>query len=389
VDNVCPYLGVPTDKDVRYGYPNSLNVCYANLTGWSKFRPVDLAHQRQFCTNLSFATCPIYARQITGSRRNGRKRRTQQTYLEFFGLREEPFSIVPQPRFLVQSQSQQQAFERLRWLVEQRQGLGVLLGTVGTGKTLLCHTLIEELAAQPHFVTALLLTPSHRSEYALMADILASWKVRPRRQRSLRDLEAAAHHFLVEAVLERKHTVVLAIDEAQSLSRRPLQQLCKLLNWQDGGEQLLQVILAGQPALEDKLARIPALRDRAVVELSLGEMTLADAQRMISQRLQKAGRRGDLFAPSAVQAIYQRAAGMPRRITILCQLCLWLAYQEGVRYISGEIALAVIDHSYNGDLFALPDGAAAQVAAEVSWDAQTLDARLPRFIEWFRTRLAF
>jgi type II secretory pathway predicted ATPase ExeA len=388
VDKVCPHLGVPTDKDVRYSYPNTLNVCYANLSGWSRFRPVELSHQRQFCTTPNYFSCPIYVHQTAGTRRNGRQGRVQ-TYLEFFGLREEPFSIVPQPRFLVQSQSQQQAHERLRWLLDHRQGLGLLFGPVGTGKTLLCHTLMEEIASQPRYVPALLLTPSHRSEYALMADILASWKVRPRRQRALRDLEEAAHRFLIQAVHDRKQTVVLIVDEAQSLSRRALQQVCKLLNWQDGGEQLLQVILAGQPGLEKKLVRIPALRDRAVVELSLAEMAFPDAQKMISERLQRAGRRGDLFAPSAIQAIYQRAAGMPRRITILCQLCLWLAYQQGVRYISGEVAQAVINQARSSDFFAMPDGAAAQVAANLSLPGSaTPAAPLPRLVHWFRTRLA-
>jgi type II secretory pathway predicted ATPase ExeA len=385
---VCPYLGISTDRDVRYGYPNAQNVCYTDLAGWSKFRPVDLAHQSQFCTSPDHYLCPIYVRQMTGARRDGRKGRSQ-TYLEFFGLREEPFSIVPQSRFLVESQSQRQAHASLRWLLDQRQGLGLLFGAVGTGKTLLCRTLFEELRSEPQYVAALLLTPSLRSEYALMADILACWKVKAQRQRSLRDLEAAAHCFLVQTVHDRKQTPVLIVDEAQSLSRRLLQQVCKLLNWQDGGEQLLQVILAGQPGLQGKVARLPALRDRAVVEFSLTAMTLTDVQQMVSERLRQAGRRGDLFAPSALQAIYQFADGMPRRITILCQLCLWLAYQEGVRYISGDVARAVVDHARGGDFSEMQEGMAFQIAAGWSLPAgQVSDARFPRLLQWFRGRIA-
>jgi type II secretory pathway predicted ATPase ExeA len=387
VDEICPHLGVPTDKDIRYGYPNALNVCYADLPGWSAFRPVDLPHQRQFCTTPNYFACPNYAHQTAEGRRNGRNR-PAKTYLEFFGLDEEPFSIVPQPRFLVQSAGQQQAHDSLRWLLEQRQGLGILLGPVGSGKTLLCHKLSEELRSEPQTVVAALLTPSLHSEYALMADILTAWKIIPRRRRSLRDLEIVAHHFLVQSALERQQTLVLIIDEAQTLSRRCMQQVCKLLNWQDGGEQLLQVILVGQPSLQRKLARVPALRDRAVIEMMLSEMTPLDTQKMITTRLKRAGRRGDLFAPSAIQAIYQYAAGMPRRITILCQLCLWLAYREGVRYISAEVAQSVIEQVRGKDIFAKPEGTTLQLAAGLSLSGTDgSDAPLPRLVEWVRTRV--
>jgi general secretion pathway protein A len=375
---------VPTDSDVRYGYPNTLNVCYANLAGWSKFRPIDLSHQRQFCTTSGYCACPIYVRRVADARRNGRHTRTQ-TYFQFFGLEEEPFSIVPQPRFLVQSEGQQQAYDRLRWLLDQHQGLGLLFGPVGTGKTLLCRTLTEELGSEPQYVTALLLTPSFRSEYALMADVLAAWKITSGRRRSLRDLEMTAHDFLIQSVLDRQQTVLLIIDEAQSLSTRCMQQVCKLLNWQDGGQQLLQVILAGQPNLHNKLNRVPALHDRAVVEVTLGEMTLSDSQKMITTRLRRAGRRGDLFAPSAIQAIHHHAAGIPRRITILCQLSMWLAYQEGVRYISGDVAQAVIEQVRGKNVFAMPEGTAAQVTASLSLsEARPAHAPLPRLLHWFR-----
>lgn len=362
MNTVCPHLGVPGDQEVHYGYPNVMNVCYADTSGWSEFEPIDLSRQRMNCLTGNYLLCPIHLGQMSGKNGGGRKRRAR-TYLEHFGLREEPFSIVPQPRFMVESENQRLAHAGLRWLIDRRQGLGLLFGPVGTGKTLLCHSLAQELGSDPQNVVALLLTPSHRTEYALMADVLTRWKVKPARRRSLRDLEAAAHYFLAQRVLHQKKTVILIIDEAQTLERKQLQQICKMLNWQDGGKQLLQVILAGQPGLQGQVSRVPALRDRAVVEFVLTPMALADMQEMIAKRLKEAGRRGDLFARSAQQLIYQQTAGMPRRVTILCLRSMWMAYQQGERFISKELVQTVIDQHNAGDLYATPGEAAAPLAA--------------------------
>jgi len=127
--------------------------------------------------------------------RDGRPTRAQ-SHLQFFGLREEPFSVVPQARFLCESDSQKRAHAGLRWLIDQHHGLGLLFGDVGTGKTLLCHTLSEELNSDHQYVSALLLTPSYHSEYALMMDLLAQWRVKPARWRSRLNLEAVTHEYL-------------------------------------------------------------------------------------------------------------------------------------------------------------------------------------------------
>jgi general secretion pathway protein A len=351
VPDSCQYLGVPGDEAVHYSYPHALNVCYAQQAAVSSFLPVELVHQAQFCLTQDHVLCPVHLRQAASVHRESRPGKPQ-TFLEFFGLSEEPFFIVPQPYFLSESSRQQEALAGLRWLIDQRQGLGLLFGSVGTGKTLLCRTLFERLSVDPCYVSALLLTPSHRSEFAMMADILAAWKVKVRRQRSLHDLEAAAQELLAQAVLQRGQTPVLIVDEAQTLPRRHLQELCKLLNWQDGGLQLAQVILAGQPSLQSSLARVPALRDRAVIEFSLGSMTREDVDRLIAERLKRAGGRPQLFSGSAVSLIFQQSGGMPRRVTILCLLSLWLAFQQGKRFVSREVVQAVIDRVISGGLLA-------------------------------------
>jgi type II secretory pathway predicted ATPase ExeA len=386
VTEACPHLGVPGDATARYSYPNALNVCYAQQAAVSSFLPVDLVHQAQFCLTQDHILCPIYLRQAASIHRESRPGKPQ-TFLEFFGLSEEPFSIVPQPHFLSESGRQQEALAGLRWLIDQRQGLGLLFGAVGAGKTLLCRTLFDRLSFDPRYVPALLLTPSHRSEYAMMAEILTAWKVKLQRARSLQDLEAGAHQFLAQAVLERGQTPVLIVDEAQTLPRRHLQQVCKLLNWQDGGVQLAQVILAGQPSLYSALLRVPALRDRAVVEFNLGPMTREDVARLISERMRRAGGRADLFSTSAVSLIFQQSGGMPRRVTILCLLSLWLAFQQGRRFVSREVVQTVIERVLTAGILTESEDMARIASAWSQLEDQPPSSLPIRVVDWVRARL--
>jgi type II secretory pathway predicted ATPase ExeA len=383
----CHHLGVPGDATARYSYPNALNVCYAQQAAVSSFLPVELLHQGRFCLTQDHVLCPIYLRQAASVYRESRPGKPV-TFLDFFGLSEEPFSIVPQPHFLSESGRQQEALAGLRWLIDQRQGLGLLFGAVGSGKTLLCRTLFDRLSFDPRYITALLLTPNHRSEYAMMADILAAWKVKLQRARSLQDLEMGAHQFLAQAVLERGQTPVLIIDEAQTLPRRHLQQICKLLNWQDGGVQLAQIILAGQSDLHGALLRVPALRDRAVVEFNLGPMTREDVERLISGRLRRAGGRADLFSGSAVSLIFQQSGGMPRRVTILCLLSLWLAFQQGKRFVSREIVQTVVNRIVTAGILAESKDMEAIARAWSELESRPSFPLPARVMDWVRTRLA-
>jgi general secretion pathway protein A len=345
---------------MRYGHPDPLHVCYAGVAGPLPFVPLEMAYQKAVCLTPLHAECSTYLSAAAHANHFGRAVPANR-HLPFFGLREEPFSIVPESRFLCESEQQKEAHDGLRWLVDCHHGLGLLFGTVGTGKTLLCRTLFEELSADRRYVPALMLTPSDRSEYGLMSELLAQWH-NPQRMRSTRSLETVAHDYLMQVTLGRKKTAVLIIDEAQGLSSRTLLQVCKMLNWQDGGQQLLQIVLAGQPTMEGSLVRVPALRDRAVVQFTLTGMTLPETRRVITSRVKRAGGRVDLFAPDALELVHNKTAGMPRRVIILCLKSLWLAYYDGERQITREVVQAVIDEAGAADLYALPEASTARTS---------------------------
>lgn len=362
MESICGHLGRPGDPDTPYAYPNTLNVCYATLKGYMAFEPVALAYQQQFCLSADHGLCTAYLRYLS-AQRNGKNTPRATSYFEFFGLREEPFSIVPQSKFACESASQKEAHRWLRWLVDRRQGLGLLYGEIGLGKTLLCHVLYEELIAQPQYLPVLLLTPNFKSEYAFMAELLAKWEVTPERVRSLQHLETAAHAFLV-GLANQNRTAVLIVDEAQMLSKALLHQVRKLLNWQDGGRQLLQVILAGQLQMMASMARMAALRDRAVVTHTLVPMNDAEVQSLIARRLHQAGRQGDLFTPSAIRLLCEKTGGMPRRVTILSLLSMWTAYEEGKRQITPDIVRLALDRAGASELELLRGVAAVPVPVE-------------------------
>jgi type II secretory pathway predicted ATPase ExeA len=382
----CDKLGVPGDEYLHYDHATPLNVCYADQASLADFRPVKLDHQRQFCLKPDYALCPTYLFSVATAHLRGSRKVQTKSHLEFFGLQQEPFFVVPQPRFLCETESQQQAHSGLRWLIDNHHGLGLLLGAVGTGKTLLCQALHEELASDSRYVSVLLLTPSYRSELALMAELLAQWHLHPRQGRTTSQLEAIAHEFLADAVLTRNRTAVLLIDEAQNLPRRLLQQICRLLNWQDGGQQLLQVVLEGQPGLQRGLERVPALRDRVVLECVLTALTLSDTQKVINGRLQRAGCHGDLFAPSAVSLIHECTAGMPRKVTIACLKCLWVAYLQGQQYITQEIVQAAVKDGSDNDLCELLDEKTAHMVDSRSKRAHESVSPMRRLFQHLQPR---
>src|SRR5512135_988973 len=168
-------------------------------------------------------------------------------YNEFFGFRESPFSITPDPRFLFFSHRHREAFDHLLFGIQQRKGFIQLTGEVGAGKTTLCRAVMEHLG--PSYKTALILNPC-LSAAQLLRTILVELGLKPRIDRTA-CLEVLNRFLLAE--LEAGNDVVLFIDEAQDLSSELLEQVRLLSNLETDQRKLLQIALVGQPELRDML----------------------------------------------------------------------------------------------------------------------------------------
>jgi type II secretory pathway predicted ATPase ExeA len=359
----CPYLGTAEDRQARFTYPCPGNVCFAEASKRRPPREIPQDSQKEVCFKTAHLVCPTYCRGQNLAQREGvLDMAVLRDYFEFFGLDEEPFNIVPISRFLYRSPQHARALLSLRQLVDHRQGLGVVYGEVGLGKTLILRTLYEELFADARYAVALIPHASFVSDYALLQAICQAFRIVAPRRRSLRDLESAFQTFLVEQTLHAQKRVVLILDEAQEMSAAQLQQVRRLLDHQVNEQQLLQLIIAGQPYLANKIAHLPALRDRIVVQVTLSPLSPSEVKEMISMRLHVAGSQNGFFTPSAVRAITDLTHGSPRRINILCMKCLLEAFEQRRRLIDEELVMRIT----GGRPVLDPKSAASEGAAEKS-----------------------
>lgn len=249
-------------------------------------------------------------------------------YLEHFGLKEWPFGITPDIDFTYQAPSHDEALTTLRLALATGEGFVKVTGEVGTGKTLLCRTLLGCLAGQA--VTAYL--PHPRLPPGAMLRALASeLRIRLPRQDQEHRLYAALQSGLLK-LAQRGQPVVLCIDEAQALPPETLEALRLLSNLETGKRKLLQIVLFGQPELDGLLAG-PALRSlvsRLSFTAHLSPLGREDLTCYLRHRLNVAGWRGhEVFGPAARRLLWWASGGVPRKANILAHKCLMLAYGEG------------------------------------------------------------
>lgn len=256
-------------------------------------------------------------------------------YKEFYGLKENPFNITSDPAFFYSSAKHSEAFSHLIYGIQQRKGILVITGEIGTGKTTLCRTLLNNL--DKNTKTAFILYPNF-SELQLLQLIVKDLGIVPGRQNKA-SLVDAINQFLLEET-SQGHNVALIIDEAQNLKANQLEQIRLLSNLETEKEKLLQIILVGQPELMDKL-KLPTLRQinqRVMVRYHILPLEKAELHQYIEHRLKVAGANNNLhFTKDAVEEIYLYSSGTPRLVNIICDRALLAGFVVGAHTIDHNV----------------------------------------------------
>ena len=250
-------------------------------------------------------------------------------YTEYFGLKDNPFSIVPDPRFLYMSEGHREALAHLVYGINNDSGFILLTGEVGTGKTLVCRCLLEQIP--DNCETAFILNPKV-TVTELLATICDEFGIDyPKDTESVKVFVAKISDYLLQ-IHERGRRAILIIEEAQNLSVDVLEQIRLLTNLETSRQKLLQIIMVGQPELLDLLAR-PALRQlsqRITARYHLGPLSKKEIPTYVRHRLSVAGLvRGELFPSSTMDILFRLTGGVPRLINLICDRALLGAFVQG------------------------------------------------------------
>jgi general secretion pathway protein A len=256
-------------------------------------------------------------------------------YLRFFNLRESPFNLTPDPRFLFLSAQHEEALTHLLYGIYERKGFIEITGEVGTGKTVLCRALLERLDKT---VSTALIFHSYLTTMELLQAITGDFGLQPRETTSKGYIDVLNEYLLGEFAAGRNAVVV--IDEAQNLEPTVLEQLRMLSNLETERGKLLQIILVGQPELHAKLAthQMRQLEQRIAVRFHMRELTRAETEQYITHRMSVAGGAHTVtWSRRALRLIHYYTGGIPRRINLLCDRALMTAFVRETHRVSAAI----------------------------------------------------
>jgi general secretion pathway protein A len=263
-------------------------------------------------------------------------------YLDFYKLREFPFSITCDERFFYESSIHAEALANMMYTVQQRKGMVLITGEVGAGKTFVSNMLGSRLG--PGCLTVQMQNPPQSAKQLVKA--VASHlgiEVRTTADKlglidDLREHLVRMHH--------RGRLVALILDEAQDLPKASLEEIRLLWNWEENGERMVQIVLVGQPELRDRLhePRWEPLRQRIVLSYHLGHLSAEDTGAYIDHRIRVASADGCLakFTPDAKSDIYASTNGIPRLINVLCDNALLAGYAKGIHELDRSIVTEVL-----------------------------------------------
>ena len=252
-------------------------------------------------------------------------------YREFYGLKENTFSVTSDPNFLFLSHVHKEALSHLVYGIKERKGFLEITGDIGAGKTTLCRALLRQLDANTR--TAFIVN-STLPELQLFQAIAEDFGIALERKNKISILKQF-NNFLIEE-LSKDNNVVLIIDEAQNLKPSILEEIRMLSNLETDRAKLFQIVLVGQPELKNKLnsPELKQLKQRIGVRFHITPLESSEVSKYIYHRLMIAGSNGEIrFSDQAIDAIYKYSGGIPRLINMVCDKALLLGYVVETRQI--------------------------------------------------------
>ncbi len=255
-------------------------------------------------------------------------------YEAFYGLRNKPFSLLPDPEFLYPSKKHQMALTLLEYGLMNQASFSVITGDIGTGKTTLIRQLLNQMERD---MVVGLITNTHPSFGELLQWILLAFNLEcPSKEKV--DMYKTFMDFLIKQYAANRRTILI-IDEAQNMGPQALEELRMLSNVNSEKDQVLQVILAGQPGLRDNLRdpRLEQFAQRIAVDYNLTSLNAEETREYIHHRLSVAGGNPDIFDDEACETVFRYSGGIPRLVNLLCDTALVYGYAEQVPRIGAQL----------------------------------------------------
>lgn len=285
-------------------------------------------------------------------------------YQKFFGLRESPFNVNPDPRYLYLTRHIQEALAALTYGIQNRKGFILLTGEVGTGKTTLLNRLLGWLRGQ-RVATAYIFN-SRLGVNDLFDLMMAEFEI-PCESREKSQIVLRLNQWLLERY-RAGETAVLIVDEAQNLSADVLEEIRLLTNLETSTEKLLQIVLTGQPELEEKLKapEVRQLRQRITLRCRTAPLTLEETFGYIAERLRIAGANCEpIFSKEAIEMVHAYSCGIPRVVNLLCEHSMINAYVDSLRPVPAHLVEEVA-REFQLDEIAPIAGAGLTAAAQTA-----------------------
>jgi general secretion pathway protein A len=262
-------------------------------------------------------------------------------YQQFYGLRELPFELTPNPKYLFLTKQHREALSTLVYGLSSGKGVTALIGEAGTGKTTLLHAALQSEHCR-HVTCVYLMNPTlTRNEFIELLSVQFGLSAHAARSKAglLQELDA-----ILRERRSRGQMTALLIDEAQSLSSELLEEIRLLANSETANEKLLSLVLAGQPELRDRLneKELRQLKQRVTLRCEIQPFTLQETAAYIASRIRTAGgEAARLFTREAVMLIHERSGGIPRTISVMCDNVLLTGFGMGRQPVDYEMVLEV------------------------------------------------